>query len=419
MNRRQWLALAAACGAGAVCGGLPAWAQSAQVQDRPKRLVLIFLRGAVDGLHVLAPYTESAYRQSRPTLALASPGQEGGVLDLDGHFGLHPALADLMPLWQAGRLGFVHASGSPLPTRSHFDAQDFMETAEDTRKQVADGWLNRVLGQLPTPPQQAGAARALSVGATLPRIFAGNQPVATLAAGAAAMRPTVLDHARVADAFAAMYGGQDQLSLAYQASRAAHRELMASMDPKDLQAEMLASAQGAPLSAGFPQSAARLAQMLRKDARIQLAFMALGGWDTHANQGAAKGQLATRLAPLGQGLAALTVGLGDVLDDTMVVVMSEFGRTVKQNGNQGTDHGHGNVMWLLGGHMKGGRVLGSWPGLDESSLFEGRDLAVTTDFRSVLSQICAQHLGLNDHALAQVFPNWGPGEPGPLRFTKA
>jgi uncharacterized protein (DUF1501 family) len=179
---------------------------------------------------------------------------------------------------------------------------------------------------------------------------------------------------------------------------------MASMSKAELDQEMQAANNGAPLPNGFADDAQRLATLMRQDAHVQLAFMAVGGWDTHANQGAAQGQLAGRLAPLGQGLAAMAERLGPVLDDTVIVVMSEFGRTVRQNGNGGTDHGHGNVMWLLGGPVAGGQVHGTWPGLEERALYEGRDLAVTTDFRQVLSEVCASHMGLPDVRLGEVFP---------------
>jgi uncharacterized protein (DUF1501 family) len=160
---------------------------------------------------------------------------------------------------------------------------------------------------------------------------------------------------------------------------------------------------------------ARLATLMRNDPRVQLAFMALGGWDTHANQGAATGQLANRLAPLGQGLATLADRLGPALEQTVIVVMSEFGRTVRQNGNGGTDHGHGNVLWLLGGPVAGGRVHGDWPGLDDAALHEGRDLAITTDFRQVLADVAEKHLRLPDARLGQVFPGWSGMAAGVLR----
>lgn len=381
--------------------GRAAWAAS----DAPRpRLVVVFLRGAVDGLSVVAPHADPAYPQARPSIALGRPGTEGGALDLGGPWGLHPALAPLLPLWQSQRLAFVHAAGSPDATRSHFDAQDFMESGTPGRKSTADGWMNRLLGVLPAPPGDLPSpTRALSVGAVLPRIYAGPHRVANIASGAAATRPLALDRPRVAQAFDALYRGDDALSRSYQEAQLARREVMASMTPS-VEAEMLAANNGAPLPDGFPGDAARLATLMRNDPRVQLAFMAVGGWDTHANQGAATGQLANRLAPLGQGLATLAQRLGPVLDQTVIVVMSEFGRTVRQNGNGGTDHGHGNVLWLLGGPVAGGKVHGDWPGLDDGALYEGRDLAITTDFRQVLAGIAEKHLRLPDARLATLFP---------------
>ncbi len=384
----------------------------------PRRLVVVFLRGAVDGLSVVVPYGDGAYYQARSSIALGRPGTEGGVLDLDGHFGLHPALSSLMPLWQGGKLGFVQASGSPDTTRSHFDAQDYMESATPGRKSTPDGWLNRTLGALPELARTT-PARAVSIGAVLPRIYAGRNPVANIASGNAATRPTVLDRPAVKTAFDQLYASDDKTARAYHASQQAHQDVMTALDGggDGLQSrEMMAANNGAPLPNGFPDDAARLARLMRNDARVQMAFLALGGWDTHANQGNARGQLANRLAPLGQGLAALAEGLGPVFNDTAILVMSEFGRTVRQNGNGGTDHGHGNVMWVLGGQVAGGKVHGAWPGLEASALYEGRDVAITTDFRQVLAGVLERHMLLSDTQLADVLPQFsGPASAGLFR----
>jgi uncharacterized protein (DUF1501 family) len=405
MQRRHILSQALPLAAGWSVG-YAAWAADAGGSTPPPRLVVVFLRGAVDGLSVVAPHADPAYQRARPGIALGSPGAEGGALALGGPWGLHPALAPLLPLWQSQRLAFVHAAGSPDATRSHFDAQDFMESGTPGRKSTADGWMNRLLGVLPAPGGELPSlTRAVSIGTVLPRIYAGPQTVANLASGAAATRPLPLDRPRVAQAFDALYQGDDVLSRTYQEAQQARREVMASITPS-VEAEMQAANNGAPLPDGFPGDAARLATLMRNDPRVQLAFMALGGWDTHANQGAATGQLANRLAPLGQGLATLAERLGPALEQTVIVVMSEFGRTVRQNGNGGTDHGHGNVMWLLGGPVAGGKVHGDWPGLDDVALHEGRDLAITTDFRQVLAGIAEKHLRLPDARLGQVFPGW-------------
>ena len=412
MLRRNLLKSAAWAGAGLLPAMVPiggsAWAAaSASPQPHPRRLVVIFLRGAVDGLNVVVPYADAGYYRARSSIALASPGDPAGVIDLDGRFGLHPVLAPLEPMWKSGTLGFVHACGSTDPTRSHFDAQDYMESATPGRKSTPDGWMNRLLGTIADDVP----TRAVSVGPVLPRIYAGPNRVASIAVGAAADRPLAVERPNIAAAFGQLYAGDDKMSQAYRDSLKARREVRLALDPavgEGLSAEMMAASNGAPLPNGFPNDAARLAKLMRNDSRVQLAFMALGGWDTHAGQGAATGQLANRLQPLGAGLAALASGLGPVFDQTIVVVMSEFGRTARQNGNGGTDHGHGNVMWLLGGQMAGGRVLGQWPGLADDSLHEGRDLAVTTDFRDVLCSVARQHLGLSASQTAAVFPNFAP-----------
>ena len=410
MQRRQLLQIAAAAGASWTAVGRTAFAatspQGAATLPGNKRLVVIFLRGAVDGLSVVVPYSEGAYYQLRSSIALARPGQDGGVLDLDGHFGLNPNLAPLLPLWQSGKLAFVHASGSPDPTRSHFDAQDYMESGTPGRKGTPDGWLNRLLGAEPSAAAHAAATRGISVGATLPRIWAGPNPVANIANGARAGKPTQLDKPQVAKAFDSLYAGDDAMARAYRESQQSRAEVNEAMAPNAMDHEQMVANNGAPLPNGFPDDAARLAQLMRRDANVQLAFMALGGWDTHVNQGGAKGQLANRLQPLGRGLAELATRLGPVFDDTTVLVISEFGRTARQNGTGGTDHGHGNVMWALGGNIAGGKVYGRWPGIDPSALNEGRDVAITTDFRQVLAGVCMRNLGLPDNRLASVFPGF-------------
>ena len=410
MQRRQLLQSAVAALAWSAVGRTAFAGTGSAPLPGNRRLVVVFLRGAVDGLSVVAPYTEGAYYQQRSTIALARPGQEGGLLDLDEHFGLNPNLAPLLPLWQAGKLAFVHASGSPDPTRSHFDAQDYMESGTPGRKGTPDGWLNRLLGAEPPALAPAGgrasATRGISVGATLPRIWAGPNPVANIANGKGATRPTPLDRPQVGKAFDALYAGDDALSRAYRQSRQSRAEVNEAMSPEAMAHEQMVADNGAPLPGGFPDDAARLAQLMRRDPNVQIAFVALGGWDTHVNQGGARGQLANRLQPLGRGLAEFATRLGPVFDDTTVLVVSEFGRTARQNGTGGTDHGHGNVMWALGGNIAGGKVYGRWPGVDASALYEGRDLAVTTDFRQVLAGVCMNNLRLPDDRLAAVFPGF-------------
>lgn len=402
MERRLFLqGLGAAL---ALPAGGHAWAAPEPTRHK---LVVVMLRGAVDGLNVVAPVADAEYARLRPTIGLALPGSAGGALGLDGYFGLHPALAPLLPLWDAKRLAFVHASGSPDPTRSHFDAQDYMESATPGVKSTPDGWMNRLVMALPGP---STPTRALGIGPVLPRILAGRGAAVNLPNGAAAVKPGALESPALGSAFDRLYEGHERFGRVYLAARAARREVIdAASSPLAMQ--MLAADNGAPLPNGFPGDAARLATLLRNDPNIQLAFIALGGWDTHAGQGGATGQLAGRLAPLAQGLAVLARRLGPMLDDTTIMVMSEFGRTARENGNGGTDHGHGNAMWLLGGRVNGGKVHGDWPGIGSDALNEGRDLAITTDFRTVLAQVAERHLRLGDRQLAAIFPQLPRGAP--------
>ncbi len=395
MHRREFLASASLL----LPIGPGAWAATADSPTRQK-LIVIMLRGAVDGMNVVAPVGDANYLLLRPTIGLSAPGSEGGALGLDGYFALHPALAPLMPLWQQKKLAFVHASGSPDPTRSHFDAQDYMESATPGVKNTPDGWLNRLVGAL---PGAGSPSRALSIGPVMPRILSGTAAAMNLPNGAAATRADLLDRPAIGAAFDQLYANHERFGRTYQDGRSAHKEVMAA-SMNNAMGEMQAADNGAPLPNGFPDDAARLAQLMRNNQNIQVAFVALGGWDTHANQGAGSGQLANRLAPLGLGLATLAQRLGPMFDDTTVIVMSEFGRTARENGNGGTDHGHGNAMWLLGGQVAGGKVYGDWQGVGDAALNEGRDLPVTTDFRAVLAQVAERHLRLPDRALARLFP---------------
>jgi uncharacterized protein (DUF1501 family) len=370
--------------------------QAADSDGGRKRLIVVFLRGAIDGLNVVVPHEERGYYESRPTIAIGRPGTDQGALPLDGRFGLHPALASLLPLWNDKKLAFVHAAGSPDPTRSHFDAQLFIENGTPGHSMTPDGWMNRLLAALPEPH---GPTDAVSIGLTVPQILKGMMPVANLPLGPEGARPMPIDQPEIARAFDRLYAGSDPISEAYRQGRATRAELVG-----DLASEMRRADNGAPQPGGFPAEAARLAHLIGQNRHIRLAFLSLGGWDTHVNQGKAKGPLANRLQSLGDGLAALAKGSGSAWDDTIAVVLSEFGRTVRENGNGGTDHGHGNVIWVLGGRVRGGRVYGDWPGLAAAQLYKGRDLAVTTDYRTVLAAILERHLGLDDRQLAQVFP---------------
>jgi uncharacterized protein (DUF1501 family) len=396
MKRRQLLQAGLVSASALVTVGSHGWFTRSTAQLNPKRLIVIFLRGAVDGLNVVVPYRETAYYDARPTIAIPQPGQNGGAIDLDGQFGLHPALASILPMWQQGNLAFVHSSGSPDPTRSHFDAQDNMERGAPGIQTIHDGWMNRLLGSL----SGNNPIQAVNVGDVTPRILSGRLPVATLALGRGAARPISLDKPQIAVAFDRLYSGNDRQSQAYREGRIARKALLS-----DLDTEMKMANNGAPLPNGFASDAQRLAQIMNKDPRVALAFMALGGWDTHVNQSA---QLARNLEQLGKGLATLQTTLGSTYADTTILVMSEFGRTVHENGDRGTDHGHGNVMWLTGGGIRGGKVYGDWQGLTSDRLYQERDLAITTDFRDVIATVLERHLQLSDSKLAQILPSYQP-----------
>jgi uncharacterized protein (DUF1501 family) len=393
MLRRDLLGLVGGAAIAPLLG--PIWA--ARADGPPKRLIVVMLRGAVDGLSVVAPYGDNAYYEARPTIAIQRPGTENGALALDGHFGLHPSLASLMPLWSDKKLAFIHAAGSPDPSRSHFDAQLYIENGTPGHNTTQDGWMNRLLAALPGPRSPTDA---LAVGPVLPYIFKGPEAVANLPLGPKAADPMAIDKPEIQSAFDKLYAGSDRQSEAYRQGRAARTQLVADMSSE----EQKMADNGAPPAEGYPAIAQRLAQLIGQDRHIRLAFVSVGGWDTHARQGNDKGQLAGRLKALGDGLATLAKSLGSDWNDTVVAVISEFGRTVHENGNGGTDHGHGNAIWVMGGPVKGGKIYGAWPGLATAQLYQGRDLAVTTDYRHPLSAIVERHLRLDDKTLAKIFP---------------
>lgn len=418
MNRRTLLQ-------GLMLGGLASlttadnsWALiSSPGTTSPRRLIVVFLRGAVDGLSLVVPYNEPNYYRLRPTIAIGKPGSTAGAIDLDGRFGLHPALAPLMPSWKDRSLAFVHAAGSPDPTRSHFDGQDNIESGTPGNKATPDGWLNRLEGVMPASEEVRSApTRAVSVGALLPRIFKGRNRVTTIASGATAAQKTVLDRPSVSEAFGTVYDGDPVMGPMFANYVAARSDVVAALESAD--PEMRAANNGAPSSYAFASDAARLGTLMRRDSRVQMGFLAVSGWDTHANQGGASGQLAGLLSSFARGMSGLARSLGPAYAQTTIVVISEFGRTIAQNGNAGTDHGHGNVIWLMGGPVAGGKVHGDWPGVENAALFEGRDLPVTTDYRTVLAQICERHLRLSDADLSLVFPDMPKGVP-PIHLINA
>lgn len=399
MHRRDFLRnTAALSGLALVRVGSHAWATQ-NPAGSSQRLVVVFLRGAVDGLNVVVPYAEKQYYAVRPSIAIAPPGHGDGALDLDGRFGLHPQLAPLLPLWKERSLAFVHACGSPDPSRSHFQAQAIMESGAPGVKITADGWLNRALAALPGP---RAPTEAVNFGPTMPRILRGPMPVASLpsAGGGGARTAQMTTAPLVHSAFDAMYSGEDTLSVAYRQGQSAHARLMS-----ELEADMNEAGGGAPSPVGFAQDVESFCKLARKDPTIQVGFFALSGWDTHVREGGTHGQLANHLRQLGQGLMLFPKGLGaDGYARTVILVVSEFGRTARENGNAGTDHGHGNAMWVMGGPVRGGKVYGDWPTLAVEHLHDGRDLAVTTDFRTVAGSVLTQHMKLAPSAVAKVFP---------------
>jgi len=409
IGRRAFLYTAATLSAaGVVLFGTHAWAARTLAGDgNHKRLVVVFMRGAVDGLNVVVPYGDTQYYEQRPNIAIPRTGAgDTAVIDLDGHFGLHPALNSLFPQWRNGTLAFVHACGSPDPTRSHFDAQDYMESGTPGVRATSGGWMNRVLAAL---PGAHAPTEAVSLGATVPHILAGPVAVANIPLGRAAARPLPLDNPPIEYAFDQLYSGSDQLSQTFREGQAARKRILA-----ELQEDMTVADAGAPSADGFADDTGRLARLIARDPTIRLAFLAVGGWDTHVNEGSFKGQLANHLKPLGDGLASFADQLGPAYADTVILVISEFGRTVHENGNGGTDHGHGNVMWVMGGPIRGGEVYGQWNGLAPSELYQERDVPVTTDFRQPISQVLRAHLGMTAQQLTTIFPGY-PGDSGNTR----
>ena len=360
-----------------------------------KRLVVIFQRGAADGLNIVVPHGEPAYYAMRPSINIP----RNSVLDLDGFFGLHPSLSALQPIWNQKHLAIVHAAGSPDPTRSHFDAQDFMESGTPGVKSTEDGWLNRGLHSLASPDCPF---RAVAMGPSLPRILAGPEPAVAMNNindfGVGGRNPKA---SPIENSFEAMYAGSVDAVLHGSAQETFDAvKMLKSANPAQY-----TPAAGANYPRGrFGDSLKQLAQLIKANLGVQVAFADIGGWDHHVNEGNTEGQIANVLRDFSQSLAAFWTDLGDLGAETVVVTMSEFGRTVRENGNRGTDHGHANVMFVFGGPIYGGKVYGRWPGLDVSQLYEGRDLAVTTDFRSVLGESVYRHLGNRD--LDRVFPGF-------------
>ena len=370
-----------------------------------KVLICLFQRGAADALNVVVPFGERMYYALRPAIAIAPPTRAAGAvgaIDLDGFFGLHPALSPLKPLWDRGLLAPLHAVGSPSATRSHFDAQDYMESATPDNKGTSDGWLNRYLATSGTCEQCAPTPfRAVAMTPQTPRILQGAAPSVAMnsvaeftvrSGGTQAAQLEALYRTGSADV---IHGTGTEMFEAVKMLRAAN--------PQRYQPEY-----GAQYPATqFGQRLLSIAQLIKAGVGLEVAFADVGGWDTHVNQGGATGQLAQRLADFGASIAALVADLGDRMQDVVIVTMSEFGRMARQNGSGGTDHGHAGSMFVIGGSVNGHRVHGRWPGLAPEQLYEGRDLALTTDFRAVFAEVAAKHLGARQ--VGALFPGFSPG----------
>ncbi|MGB7266519.1 MAG: DUF1501 domain-containing protein [Terracidiphilus sp.] len=387
-------------------------AQTAGVAGQ--RLVVIFQRGAADGLNVVVPYREKNYYAMRPSIAIP----QNQVVDLDGFFGLHPSLAAFKPLYDQGHLAIVHACGSPDMSRSHFDAQDYMESGTPGVKNTEDGWLNRALQaedvcNCAQHRQEHTAFRALALGADVPLTLAGKIPAIAISNvnsfSVAGRGPNI---SPAASAFEAMYADSGD------------RIFHAAGDETFEAVKMLRAANPAQYTpaAGveypnteFGNSMRQIAQLLKANLGVEAAFTDVTGWDTHQNQGGVNGQLANRLGDFSSSIAAFWRDLGDEAGNVTLVTMSEFGRTAHENGTGGTDHGHANAMFVLGGQVKGGKVYGKWPGLDYDQLNQGRDLALTTDYRQVLGEVVTRTLGAEN--LELVFPGAQLNPRGFLRLV--
>ena len=410
-SRRWFIKSSAVAMFGTGCA--PAWlsravyAKDAQA-GRKKVLIAIFQRGAVDGLNVVVPHAEPAYYASRPSIAIPRPAaREQSAIDLDGFFALHPSLAAMKPLWDRRELAIVHAVGSPDPTRSHFDAQDYMESGTPGLKVTHDGWLNRAM----RAEEHPSPLRAVSMGPELPRALRGrNEALAVNSIGDFQIKDPKLEAA-----FESIYGSTGDAIL----NGTARETFDAVKIMQSIQKQPYTPANGARYPNGrLGQSLEQIARIIKADVGLEVAFTDVGGWDTHVNEVGAEphlGQLSNLLREFGDSLAAFAQDMGDGMADVTLVTMSEFGRTVRENGNRGTDHGHANVMFVLGGNVRGGQVYGKWPGLEREQLYEGRDLNVTTDFRTVLAELVASQLG--NRNIRSVFP--GFEAPARLGFLSA
>lgn len=379
------------------------FAEATTAQAQGKKLVVIFQRGAADGLNIVVPHREKTYYDLRPSIGIP----QNAVLDLDGFFGLHPAMQPIKPLWDSGHLAIVHACGSPDPTRSHFDAQDFMESGTPGLKSTPDGWLNRALSaedatchDRSCSAHKVAPFRAVALGSQLPRTLEGKIPaVAIDNVKSFNVGGQNTATASIAASFESMY--DDSVNAVLHGTATETFEAVKMLKAADPAQYVPAAGANYP-NGQFGQSMKQIAQLLKANLGVEAAFADIGGWDTHQNQGNVNGQLANRLKEFSESLAAFWTDMGDDAQNITLVTMSEFGRTVHQNGTGGTDHGHANVMFVLGGPVSGGKVYGKWPGMDKHQLYEERDLAITTDFRQVLGEAAYRTLGSKN--LETVFP---------------
>ncbi len=404
MMTRRTFVKAGACALVAYAGAPRFLVRAAHAAEASgKVLVAIFQRGAVDGLSMVMPFGDPGYAAVRPSIGLQPPrrGELERAADLDGFFALHPALAPLAPLWQSRALAVVHACGSPDTTRSHFDAQDYMESGTPGVKSTPDGWLARAAG---TRPASRSPFRAVALGPTLPRVLRGDAGAISMASLDRFDVRGTAEAAVARQGFESLYeqGVQDLLH------GTGHQTFEAVRMLKSANASRLTPANNAEYPRSrLGESLRQIAQLIRADVGLEIGFADADGWDTHVGQGAEQGQLANRLRDFGASLAAFAQDLGDRMADVVALTMSEFGRTVAENGNRGTDHGHATAMLVLGGGVRGGKVYGRWPGLARERLFEGRDLAVTTDFRALFSEVAGRQLGIAKPAT--LFPGWSEG----------
>src|SRR5688572_7289616 len=366
---------------------------------RKKVLVTIFQRGAVDGLNMIVPHGDGEYYKLRRNIAIPQPDETEGAVDLDGYFGLHPSMRPLAEFWQSKQLGIVHSSGSPDNTRSHFDAQDYMESGTPGNKSTRDGWLNRAVQT--APGKTASPFRAVSMTQAMPRALYGRAPSVAMTNLSDFSIKAGLYTSDLKGGFEGIYQQNAQDTLGETGKETFEAvNFLKQANPAQYKPENGAVYPNSQLG----RSLAQIAQLIKAGVGLEVAFAEAGGWDTHINQGGARGQLANLLRDFSTSIAAFGTDLGARMDDVVVLTMSEFGRTARENGSRGTDHGHGNAMLVLGNSVKGGKVYGDWKGLRNDQLNEGRDLAVTTDFRDVFAEVASKHLGAKD--LNTLFPKY-------------